>query len=268
MNWRAVGALLRAEWLTFSTYRTQTVLSLLALGFTVVPVYFVANALQGTMAPRIAQEGTQYFAFVLTGTMIISLVSSCISILPGVVQAGIGSGFLEGLLLTRTPWLTWLIGLSAYQILWALLRALLVMIAGWALGARIAGAAIIPGLFVLLLIMVLHWGVGLCGAAMVIAFRTEGPLRQIFVVGTTLLGGAFYPTSVIPGGLQVLSNFVPASYGLRALRRILLDGKSFAEAGSDLGILVIMTVTVCGLGLVLFGSALRRARVTGTLARA
>lgn len=262
---RTVRALVRAAWLTAMSYRVQTVISLLTLWVTVIPVYFIANALQSTMAGAIRNEGTQYFPFMLIGTFAVSLISICVATLPGAVEAGISSGFFEGVLMTRAPRIAILAGLSAYPIMWAVFRGALMLAAGALFGARVALDSVVPALGILLLIVVVHWAIGLIGAAMIVAFRTTGPLAQAVVVASTLLGGAYYPTSVIPPGIQQLAAFVPAAYGLRALRRVLLDGASLAAVSADVTMLAVITLGTLLVGVVAFRSALVYASRRGTL---
>ena len=262
---RTVGALLRAAWLSAMSYRLQSVLSLLTLWVTVIPVFFIANALQPLAASAIRNEGQQYFPFMLIGTFAVSLISTCVATLPGAVEGGVSSGFFEGLLMTRASRLGILAGLSAYPILWAVFRGVLMLTAGVLLGARVHVASVLPALGILALLVVVHWSIGLVGAAMIVAFRTTGPLSQAVVVASTLLGGAYYPTSVIPSWIQNLAAFVPAAYGLRALRRVLLDGASLASVARDVTMLSAFTVGIFIVGALAFRAALRYSSRNGTL---
>ena len=262
---RTAFALLRAAWLGALSYRLQSALSLLTLWVTVIPVYLVANALQPTMANAIRNEGEHYFPFMLLGTFAISLISTCVSTLPSAVQGGISSGFLESLFMTRASRFAILVGLSAYPILWAILRGTLMLSAGVLLGARMHAGALPPAIAILALFIVAHWSLGLIGAALIIAFRTSGPLAQGVVVASTLLGGAYYPTSVIPSWIQTLSAFVPAGYGLRALRRVLLDGASLAAVWTDVMTLALFATCILVLGIVALNGALRYASRRGAL---
>jgi ABC-2 type transport system permease protein len=262
---RTALALLRASWLTAMSFRVQSVVSLLTLWATVIPVFFIANALQPTMADAIRHEGREYFPFMLIGTFAVSLISTCVSTPPSAVQGGISSGFFESLLMTRGSRLGILAGLSAHPVLWSTGRGLLMIGAGALLGARIVWSAALSALAILALLVLVHWALGVIGAALVIAFRTTGPLAQTTVLVSTLLGGAYYPTSVIPSWLQRAADLVPAAYGLRALRRVLLDGASLAAVSSDVLILAAFTSGTLLVGVVGFGAALRYSSRAGTL---
>jgi hypothetical protein len=82
---RAVGALVRAQWLTHSSYRLGVVLSFVALAATIVPVYFVADALQPVVGDSIRTEGEHYFGFLIIGLASLYLVGAALTSLPDAV---------------------------------------------------------------------------------------------------------------------------------------------------------------------------------------
>ena len=60
---------------------------------------------------------------------------------------------------------------------------------------------------------------------------------------------------------------MPLTYGLRALRRSLLDGASLARSGGDLAILGGWSLAIVTAGMIAFCWALRYAKRAGTLAQ-
>ncbi|MFN8580733.1 MAG: ABC transporter permease [Gemmatimonadaceae bacterium] len=266
MRPRTIRALLMASWKTSLSYRMQMATSLASLLLTVVPVYFVANALQNTMAGAIAREGTQYFGFLLVGTVTLSLVTTAVSTLPQAVSGGIASGYFEMLLMSPAPRLRVLIGLSAYGILWTMLRGVLTLLAGWVLGARLALSGVPAAVLILAVIVVAHWAIGLFGTALVLAFRSMGPLPQVVLFVSALFGGTYFPTSQIPSSwLQTVSAVTPLAYGLRALRRVLLDGQPLSGVLADFGVLLGMCVVLLVISAFAFSRSLNYAKRQGSL---
>jgi ABC-2 type transport system permease protein len=258
-------ALWRAAWLTAASYRLTMLFSIASLLLTVVPVYFVARALQPVMQDVIAGEGGQYFAFVLVGTVTLSFVTTSVSSLPGAVSGGITNGFFESLLVTPSARLSILAGLSGYPLAWTFVRAVFTLVAGFVLGARIAWESVPAALLVLVLIVIAHWCIGLIGTALVLSLRTMGPLPTVVFVGSALLGGAYYPTSVIPSWIQSLSSLVPVAYGLRALRGVLLEGLPLSQVAGDVWVLAWITVGLAVVGGIAFNRALQYSRRMGSL---
>ncbi len=262
---RAILGLVRASWLTASSYRVSMVLSLFGILVSVVPVYFVAKALQPLMGTVIKGEAHEYFAFVLVGTVAFSFIPLAVSALPNTINSSINSGTLESVLGTPTGISAMLVGMMGYNFAWTTVRALLTLLAGWILGASIGWTQLPSAFFVLLLIIMAYVPLGLISAAAYLAFRTSGPLPTAVVIVSSLLGGVYYPTHVVPSWLESVSAAIPLTYGLRALRRILLEHASLAAVRSDVAILLVMTVLLFGAGVWVFSAAMRYARRTGSL---
>jgi ABC-2 type transport system permease protein len=262
---RESWALIRASWLTATSYRMAMLISLVGLAFIVLPLYFIANALQSTMQHAISPEAQQYFGFVALGAICFSLVSSCTTSLPSAIDGAIGRGTLEAILGTPARLAAICTGLMGYSVLWALLRGAILLGAATLLGANIVWRGAPLGLAVLILTMLTYAGLGLVFAAMVLIFRTTGPLTTAVLTGSMLLGGVYYPTSVIPSWVRDLAGFLPLTYGLRALRQLVLRGDSFAHVARDVQMLGAMATVSLALGTATFFAALRRARRLGTL---
>jgi ABC-2 type transport system permease protein len=261
----AVGALARASWHQAKSYRVSLVMQAGGLLLTVIPIYFIANALQETMAGTITAESEQYFSFMLVGSIALMFVTTGIASLQGTIATGISNGYFESLLMTRAPVPSLLLGLTAYPLILATVRATVMVVAGWILGAAIVWSQAIPALLIILLLFAVHWGIGLIGSGLIMAFRTAGPLTQIVTTVSIFFGGVYYPVSAIPSWLRTIADATPLAYGLRALRRILLLGDGVWAVANDLAILAAMGVFTLILGSAAFSVALTYAKKAGTL---
>ena len=262
---RESWALILASWRTATSYRMAMVISLAGLTFVVVPLYFIANALQPTMQHAISAEAQQYFGFVALGAICFSLISSCTTSLPSAIDGAIGRGTLEAILGTPARLAAVCTGLMGYGVIWALVRAIILLAAATLLGATIVWRGAPLGFAVLLLTMLSYAGLGLIFAAMILAFRTTGPFSAVLLTASMFLGGVYYPTTVIPSWVRDLAAFFPLTYGLRALRQLVLRGDSFAHVARDVQMLAAMTTVSLALGTAVFYLALQRARRVGTL---
>lgn len=262
---RETLALIRASALTAASYRTGMVMSLLGLSTVVVPLYFIADALQPVMQETIAAEAQQYFAFVVLGAMTFSLVSATTTTLASAVDATLGRGTLEMMLTTPARLPALVAGLMGYGVLWALLRAAILLAVALMLGAPIVWSGVLPGLGILGLTMLAHAGIGLVLAACVLAFRTSGPLSAVILTGSMFLGGVYYPTRVIPSWLRDAGEALPLTHGLRAMRQVMLRGARLETVGTDLAMIIALAGGLLLLGAAAFRWALVRARREGTL---
>ena len=265
MTGQVIGALVRASWFQARSYRVSMLMQVFGLVITVLPLYFITQALQPTMQGAIARESEQFFSFVLIGSVALMFVTTAMSALPGAIGGGIANGYFESLLMTRAPLPALLAGLSSYGLVLTVVRAAVLVTSGWILGAHIAWSQSLPALLIILLLVVTHWGIGLVASALVLAFRTAGPLTQIFSTLSIFFGGVYYPVSAIPSWLGAISKAMPLAYGLQALRHVWLQGYGLAEVGTELAVLGAMGVAALAIGIVAMDVALKYARKTGTL---
>jgi len=264
---RKAGALLLAAWRTASSYRLRLLLSLAALVVTVLPFMYATRAMQGLMAEKIRGESPEFFSFVLVGMVVFSFLSTSVNALPGAIGAGIGNGSLEALMATPTRTSELLLGLVSYDFLWTLARGAVMLTVGALLGAHFVWTHLLSAFAILLLILLAYLPIGLIAAASMLAFRTAGPLPQAVLLVSGLLGGVYFPTTVIPGWVKNVPVFVPLTYGLRSLRAVLLDGASLMSVRSDLFVLAGMAGVLIVLGAAAFSFALRHVKRTGGLSQ-
>lgn len=264
---RSIGALMRAALLTASSYRLAMVLSVAGFFASFVPTYFISGALQPMVQQSIRSEGGQYFGFVIVGISATLLLTIAVSAIPTALAGSISSGTLEALLVTRTPLYQILIGLVGYAFAWTGLRSILLVAGAAVLGVHVAWSAGPFVLIIMALMVVAYSAVGLIAGALVMVFRTSGPLITAVVGASSLLGGVYYSTSVIPSWLQSLSAVIPLTYALRSSRMVLLGGASPAQVAHDVVILALYAAGLLLLSIALFVAALKHARAAGTLSQ-
>lgn len=264
---RSIGAFVRQDFLTQASYRVQMLITVGSIVVMMIPIYFIARALNPMMADSIQNQGGEYFGFLVVGLAIQVFLGQVVTALPAAVGSGIRTGTLEALFATPNRVATLLGGMTAYKILWGLVQVLVLLGTGWAFGAHLVAAKILPALLIVILIALAYLPFGLLAAAGILAFRTAGPLVSVVSVGSVLLGGVYFPTQAIPSSIESLSAIVPLTYGLRALRRILLEGLPIAAVTQDIAFLLGFIVLTGALAAWLLAAALRYARKSGSLAQ-
>jgi ABC-2 type transport system permease protein len=263
-----VIALIRASWLEAASYRMRTVLTFVALIAGAVPFYYVARGLQSVVGQSIQHEGGDYFGFLVVGMMAFAFMRTAVGALPDEITGAISSGTLEALLGTPTRLATLLTGMVGYSFTWSAVRCFVFLVFARFMGAHLLWRRAPLALAILLVIILAHLAFGLFSAALILAFRTSGPLPSGVIWLSTILGGVYYPTQVVPWWLERVSTFVPLAYGLRPLRRTLLEPAITVSAlAADLIPLCVMTAVLLGSSLWAFSRALRYARGAGTLAQ-
>jgi len=264
---RRAIAITRANWLTALSYRVETFFSFFSVFVAVVPLYFVSHALQPMMSNVIQNEAPQYFAFLVIGLSANGFVQFAISAMHGALSTEISSGSFEALVSTPTRLPALLGGLIGQQLGMNLLRQGVLLTLACLLGAHMVWSGVPATVGILALTILAYLPFGILAAALVLAFRTTGPFPGLLITASTLFGGVYYPTSVIPSWLERLSALVPLSYGLRAMRRTLLDGAPLSASARDIVVLGAGAIVLLTVSLIVFSYALRYAKHAGTLAQ-
>jgi ABC-2 type transport system permease protein len=111
-------------------------------------------------------------------------------------------------------------------------------------------------------------GIGILAAILPLLYVERGA-QMTFVVQSCLLliSGVYYPISVLPPWMQVLSHLSPATYVLDGVRAGLIEGTPASELGADIWPLLILGALLIPFGLWAFGRGERYAKRTGKLKR-
>ena len=264
---REAMALIRARWLTVMSYRLQLLFSTMGLLVSIVPIYFVTRALQPMMAGKITGQGQEYFAFLVVGLVLLAFISTATGALHASLSSDIANGSLEAVLATPISIPTLLLGMIGQAFTWTLLRSVLLLGGASVLGAHIVWSRGLLAALVLVLTVLAYVPFGIIAGSLVLAFRTTGPFPTAIVAASMFLGGVYYPTSAIPSWLGILSDLVPLTYGLRAMRRVFIDAAPFSAVIGDVLTLVAFSAVLFGISMITFSMAFRHARRAGTLSQ-
>jgi ABC-2 type transport system permease protein len=175
-------------------------------------------------------------------------------------------GTLEAMLVTPTRLSNIVLSSSQWNFAFTSLRVGVYLLLGALFfGMNLSGAEVLPALVALLLTVIAFSSLGIISASFIMIFKRGDPIAWAISTSSTLLGGVYYPISILPGWLQTISYLFPITYSLRAIRLSLLEGAGFVEVGGDLLALVIFSVITLPISLVVFRYAVRRAKKDGSL---
>lgn len=229
-------------------------------------MFFFIGRLVGE-AEELQQYGGEYFDFALIGLIVMSFASTAAQQVSRTFTGESSAPTLE-ILLTAPARLGSIIA-GSLTIPFALtsITAGVYLLMGLLLGGvnySIGGSLLaIP---ILTLTVGTFVALGVASAAFLVLTRRGEPFTNLALQTTNLLAGTLFPVAVLPGVLQVLSHLLPAFYGLRALREVLLSGGGFADIWHDILILLGFNVVLLGVSMWMLHKALRLAKRLGTLA--
>ncbi|MDQ2951270.1 MAG: ABC transporter permease [Chloroflexota bacterium] len=111
-------------------------------------------------------------------------------------------------------------------------------------------------------------GLGIASAAFPLMWTEKGlQMAYILQAVVLLVSGVYYPVSVLPGWMQLLSVISPATYVIRGMRAALMDGADVVTLWPEVWPALVVGVISIPLGLRLFVAVERYAKKTGRLKR-
>jgi len=132
-------------------------------------------------------------------------------------------------------------------------------------GMNLSGMNVLTALVVLLLSVTAFAGMGVISGSFILVYKQGNPIGWLYGGAATLLGGVYYPLSVLPDWLRPVSWFFPLTHSLEAMRQAVINGATLAGVGEQLLVLAVFSAVSVPLAVLSFRWALRRIRRDGTL---
>ncbi|MEE9219427.1 MAG: ABC transporter permease [Acidobacteriota bacterium] len=267
MEWRKIWAFVVRDFLNEVSYRFGFFLQFGGSFLSAFTWYVISQIVQpGSL--RVAEVGEGgYFSFVLVGLAFHLYLQSSLGAFASKIRQEQLTGTLEALLATPTRVSIIILASSVWDFVVASMRVLVYLLFGVFLGVKIIWSNGAPALLVLALTIVSFSSIGILSASLILYFKRGDPLNFLIVSTHTLLGGVLFPTELLQRWPWVawLSDVLPLTYALRAVRRTLLAGAPLSDIANELMVLLLFAVLLLPASLLAFRFALAKARQEGSL---
>jgi ABC-2 type transport system permease protein len=262
-----LGAFVRRDWMVARSYRLQFALQLVSMLFQLMMFFYLARIVSSSDFAEASEVSGNYFAFVVLGLALFNFLSTALT----AVSSSLGheqlTGSLEALLTTPPPGVLLIVATSSY----AFIRGAIHMVLYISMAVILFGLRFDPSVLswlaavVALIASVLMFGaLGIVVAAFTLVFKRATAFLGLLTTGIGVLGGVYFPVSVLPGPLRLLAEILPVTWALSTVRQALLDGTVDLPR---LGMLVLATALLLPATIWVLGQAIRRARQDGSLAQ-
>lgn len=229
-----------------------------------VVLYYFISRVVGTDPGADLGSARTYFEFALAGILMALVIGSATSDVASRVREEELTGTLEALCAQPVGSRTLVLGWSAFPLVYALGRAAVYLALAVLVLDVSAAKADWAGVVVILVAAALAFlPLGVLAAAATVAFKRGETIVGLGVFAMTLLGGAYFPLSVLPGWLEWVGRVMPTRFAFDGLRGALYGGD---WTGSALALAAVAVVAVPA-ALWVFARALERARRDGSLAQ-
>jgi ABC-2 type transport system permease protein len=261
------GAFIARDFYTETSYRLSFLLSLAGIIFNVLVFYFLSVFIDQATTPTLVGIEGDYFSFVLIGVAFGGYFNAALTSYSSSLREAQTTGTLEAMLMTPASLPAIVTGSAAWSYIFTTFRVLVYLLVGMLVAdLRFTGANYLAALAGLLLAIISFASIGIIAAGVIMVVKRGNPVTVIFASVANLVSGVFYPVEVLPQWLQVVARFMPLTYALRLMRQSLLAGASWPELANDFLALFLFAVILFPLSLLVFRTAVQRARLEGTLA--
>ncbi|MEC0226857.1 ABC transporter permease [Paenibacillus alba] len=97
-------------------------------------------------------------------------------------------------------------------------------------------------------------GIASAVAGMVKSSTNMSVINSLVVTPTCMLGGCFWPVSLMPDWMQKIANFVPQKWAIEAIQRM-ASGQTLSQMWMHMGVLTLFALILLGIGSVILRPA-------------
>lgn len=249
------------------SYRFDLLLQLATAIFILALFFYLGGLIDESTFANQSEVGGGYFDFVVIGLALFRIVQTGVLAYATRIRQDQITGTLEALFASPTSPSLLILYTGAFDIVRATVEAMGFI----ALAALIFDFSAEPNLLDIGIVLAAFLGsipffvsLGVMIAALTIVVKQTTNLVGLVASFLGLLGGAFFPTSSLPGPLEAIGDALPFTWSLDLMRSALLSGETdLSLLGLEWGVGLLLVP----LSLYVFNRALRRARRDGSLAQ-
>jgi ABC-2 type transport system permease protein len=256
----AIG-LIRRDWLTFSSYRTQLLSTIFGMLTSLTLYYFLSRLVHVSSFA----SSDDYFAFVVIGMVIITVLQSTMGVAAN-LRSELVAGTFERLVLSPFGAIAGMVSMMIFPFAMAMFSSVVMLV----LATTVFGVSLHWSTVPLAVpVMVLGTGVftsfGMMLAALTLVFkRATGGLGLVLTV-ISLTSGLYFPIALLPAWLRWISDVQPFTPAVDLLRNVLVGTPLRGTGLSDLAKMIGFLVVMIPLALAALQYGLRTAQRRGTI---
>ena len=261
---RAIVALTRRDVQIYLSYRLMMTLDLWIGVLDVVVYYFISETFEGAASAPLGDAPT-YFAFALVGIAVTVVIQAASLGIGAKVREEQLTGTLEALVAQPLNTTELAAGLCGLPFAISTARVAIYMVLGSiAFGLDLSNTDWLGFVAMLVATAVAMSTIGIATAAVVLVIKRGNAVAGLVIFGMSLVSGAFFPVSVLPGWLEAVGKIMPTRYAFDGFRSALFEGSGW---GDDALLLAGFSAVALPAAVWLFGWGMLHARRTGTLAQ-
>lgn len=257
---RAFLAVMRRDFHVYLSYRTRMVSQVLTSVFSLTLFYYVSRLVHITgFTPQ------SYFAFVVVGIALISVLYSCFSVAE-LVRQELVAGTFERLLLSPFGAIRSVIAMALFPLLYGVVMAAVTLGIGCAVfGLQLHWSTVPLGIPAMGLAVLAFLPFGLLFAALTVATK-QGSVGTTWVIALiSIVGGLYFPISLLPQWAQTAAKLQPFTPATEVLRHLLVGTPQSTSTVAAVAKLVAFAAVLLPASLFALHHAIRVGQRRGTI---
>src|ERR1044071_2116401 len=252
---RALFVIARKDWKVFWRYPLNAVSNIFQPIIWITPVYFMGKAFStnGQALGFAAYSGTSdYMSFILLGTVLTNFILTVFWGMGYALKNDMDAGVLESNWLTPVPRLLILVGRTLSSLLvTAITSGFMLALGGALFGFHPNGNTLAAFLTAIPMLLGLY-GFGFAFAAAVLLMREANTLVDVSSFLVQGLSGTNFPVNSLPTWLIPIALILPLTYGLDAVRGLLLQTSTLLPIPVEIAILIVFMFGMLWFGAWIF----------------
>ena len=263
---RKIYALVKKYFLIEISYKLAFCFNVFSVVVTILTYFFIDKLFGHKVTPYLEEFGVNYFSYVLLSIAFFSYIGVGIGSFSSRIRQEQLEGTLESLFLSPTRISTLLFGMGLWNVMFATLNVIIYIGIGISIfNVDFSNANLISACIILILSIISFSGLGIISAAFIIVFKRGNPIGWVISTLEGLVGGVYFPISVMPHILQSVAKFLPITYAIRGIELAIYKGYSPGQLKYECGFLVLFSCLLIPLSFYFFKYALKKAKFQGSL---
>jgi ABC-2 type transport system permease protein len=254
-------AVVRRDFHIFMSYRTRLLTQIVSALFSLTLFYYVSRLVyvKGFGSPD------KYYAFVVVGLSLLSLIYSCF-LTPGLVRQELVAGTLDRLILSPFGAVRSIIAATLFPLAYSIVLATVSLaLASAVFGLRLHWSTVPLGVPVIGLAMLAFAPFGLLFAAITIVVKQDNVGTTWVIAILSLIGGLYFPVYLLPSWAQEAGRLQPFTPATNVLRHFLVGSPLTDPVSISLLKLSAFAIVLLPTSIFALSAAVRFAQRRGTI---
>ena len=258
-------AQLKKDFLWAYSYKISFFGQFFSIFIAVFTFFFVSETFLMSQSPHLERYGNNYFLFVIVGISTVDLIGACMKSATRSIREAQAFGYIDIILNAKVSSQYLVLCSMIYPSFIGAIRFFLYLLMATLFSDLDLSILTLVYLILLIILTVAPFlGVGLLAASFVLAFKQGDPVNYLLSLAITLFAGVLFPVTVLPKVLQVISGFIPTTYSLDLIRKVIIFDSADFISQEIVFYLLLSSVVFLVLGIVVMKKTLAAVKLAGT----